>query len=172
MMNKKEKIALLHMLAIKESLTGSEFNNVLSEVKKISLDSFFFGSNDDVNNSSISKSNSVSTAKARGFDSILKTLRVQDPEKYELLNQLKINIRSGAVLKNFSDIKDLLAKLDQANMISTSKAATVNGLLIFLSKKKTNEIRGVIKNHIRSSVTNDDKGFHELANYIIDPNKK
>ncbi|MGC4126545.1 MULTISPECIES: hypothetical protein [Enterobacter] len=174
MISKKEKIALLHMLAIKESLTSTEFNNVLKEVQNLSLDLFFsMKSNEVKNNSSLAtKTNSVSSSKPKSLDFILKSLRVQDAEKYELLQQLRLNLRSGAVLKNFGDIKDLLAKLDQASLITSSKASTINNLLMFLSKKKSNEIRDIIKNHIRPNVTHDDKGFNELANYIIDPTKK
>ncbi|EPK6500830.1 hypothetical protein RFC90_002740 [Klebsiella aerogenes] len=174
MISKKEKIALLHMLAIKESLTSTEFNNVLREVQKLSFDSFFSMKVNEVNRTSsiITKTSSTSPLKPKSFDFILRSLRVQDPEKYELLQQLKLNLRSGAVLKNFSDIKDLLAKLDQASLITSSKASTISNLLIYLSKKKSNEIRDIIKNHIRPNVTHDDKGFNELANYIIDPTKK
>ncbi|HDU5287190.1 TPA: hypothetical protein RFU75_001241, partial [Klebsiella aerogenes] len=120
MISKKEKIALLHMLAIKESLTSTEFNNVLREVQKLSFDSFFSMKVNEVNRTSsiITKTSSTSPLKPKSFDFILRSLRVQDPEKYELLQQLKLNLRSGAVLKNFSDIKDLLAKLDQASLIT------------------------------------------------------
>lgn len=172
MISKKEKIAILHMLAIKESLTSSEFSNVLREVQRLSFDSFFSNKLGASNVSIAVKSSSSSNLKPKSFEFILKNLRVQEPEKYELLQQLKLNLRSGAIFKNFSDLKDLMAKLDQVSLIGATKAATVNNLLIYLSKKKSNEIRDVVKNHMRPKITHDDKGFNDLANYIIDPQKK
>lgn len=171
MISKKERIALLQMLAIKENLTNNEFNNLLEEVKKISVDDLFSNVLKNTDITLNSRGNSLHSTQPKSFDIILRKLRINDPEKYELLQQLKVNLRSGAVLKNFSDIKDLLAKLDQASLITSSKATTVNSLLIYLSKKNVTEIRDIIKTHIRPSVTNDDKGFHDLANYIIAPKK-
>ncbi|HDF2330033.1 TPA: hypothetical protein PC537_003672 [Morganella morganii] len=172
MISKKEKIALLHMLAIKESLTKAEFNNVLNEVQKISLNSFFPKKLNEVNISISTEKKSGSPKQSVSFDHLLKKIKVSEPEKYDLLHQLRGNIRSGIVLKKFSDIKDLMAKLDQVGLIATSKAKTVDCLLVYLSKKKTDEIRSVIKNHIRPIETNNDKGFYDLANYIISPGKK
>lgn len=172
MISKKERVAVLQILAIKEGLTSAEFSNVLNEVAKISIDSIFTTVFHKSSDSIVDKSNNTVKTQPKNIDEILRRLKISDPEKYQLLYELRINIRSGLVMKNFSDVKDFLARIDQIGLVSNSKSSTVNKLLIYLSKKNTTELRDLIKNKIRVATNNDDKGFNELANYIIDPNKK
>lgn len=171
MISKKEKIAVLQILAIKEGLTLTEFSNVLSEVERISINAIFSGKQDR-ETSSVLKSSSFIKTSSNNFEQILKNLKLNDQEKYQLLYELKLNIRSGAVLKNFNDVKDFLARIDQSSLITSKKSSTVDNALFYLSKKSANEIRDIIKSKIRPSVTSEDRGFNELANYIIDPKEK
>lgn len=172
MISKKERVAILQILAIKESLTSTEFNNVLNEIARISIDSIFTTISHKSSASTVDKTNSTVKTQPKNIDEILRGLKLSDSEKYQLLYDLKVNIRSGLVMKSFSDVKDFLAKIDQIGLVSNSKSSTVNKLLVYLSKKNTTELRDIIKSKIRVTTNNDDKGFNELANYIIDPNKK
>lgn len=172
MINKKERIAVLQILAIKEGLTSSEFNNVLSKVESISINSIFTAEQNVIVGAGIKRLNSSVKGKKNSFDQVLKNIKLNDQDKYQLLYELKLSIRSGAVLKNFNDVKDFLARIDQSSLITSSKSTTVDNALLHLSKKSTNEIRDIIKSKIRPSVNNEDRGFNELANYIIDPKAK
>ncbi|MGC0867802.1 UNVERIFIED_ORG: hypothetical protein C7430_101934 [Pantoea agglomerans] len=168
MISKKEKVAIFQILAIKEGLTDAEYVKVLAEIERISANNIFLGNKVNV---TISKNNRSAGEATKNVESILSKLKREDPEKFNILNELRINIRSGVILKNFNDVKDFLARIDQASLISNNKQSTVNNIIIHLSKKNPNDIREVIKGKIKPPSNNDDKGFNELANYIISPKK-
>ncbi|MDF7786067.1 MULTISPECIES: hypothetical protein [Pantoea] len=168
MISKKEKIAILQILAIKEGLTDSEYVKVLAEVERISASNIFQANKVDL---IISKSKRDVGETIKNAESVMSKLKRNDPEKFNILNELKLNIRSGIILKNFNDVKDFLARIDQASLISTNKQSTVNNIIVYLSKKNPNDIREIIKSKIKPPSTNDDRGFNELANYIISPKK-
>jgi len=168
MISKKEKIAILQVLAIKEGLTSTEYANVIAEVNRISVVDIF---SENKIESSTAKSKRDNVSATISAENVLNKLKLSDPDKYILLNDLKISIRSGVILKNFNDVKDFLARIDQVSLISTNKSSTVNNILIYLSRKNLNDIRDIIKGKIKAPSNTDDKGFNELANYIISPKK-
>lgn len=168
MISKKEKIAILQVLAIKEGLTVAEYANVIAEVERISASNLFLESKKVL---ITSKAKRDVGGGARSVEAVLSKLKNNEPEKYNILNELRINIRSGIIFKSFNDIKDFLAKIDQVSLISTTKRSTVNNIIIYLSKKNPDDIRDVIKSKIKAPSNLDDKGFNELANYIISSKK-
>lgn len=172
MISKKERIAILQILAIKEDLTSLEFSNVLNEIGRISVNSIFSNSFDKEKTSSINNIRNPGKTQPKNSNEILQKLKLSDPEKFQMLYELKLSIRSGTVLKSINDLKDFLARIDQLSLVSNSKSKTVENMLMYLSKKNSAELRDIIKNKIRPTVNSDDKGFNELANYIIDPKKQ
>ncbi|WP_272670963.1 hypothetical protein [Providencia sp. PROV147] len=147
MMNRKQKIATLQILAIREDIGVSAFNSIISEINNgIDLNKII-----NLKNNKIKSNNDG--------DSVSEKNKITD----EISKYLKLMVNDEN-----DEIKNLLAYIDMVSLIGDTNKDTIENVFNSIKEKNNKELNLIRKKIINFKERKRKESYSKLANFIIE----
>lgn len=147
MMNRKQKIATLQILAIREDIGVSAFNSIISEINNgIDLNKII-----NLKNNKIKSNNDG--------DSVSEKNKITD----EISKYLKLMVNDEN-----DEIKNLLAYIDMVSLIGETNKDTIENVFNSIKEKNNKELNLIRKKIINFKERKRKESYSKLANFIIE----
>lgn len=146
-MNRKQKIATLQILAIREDIGVSAFNSIISEINN----------GIDLNKIINFKNNKIKSSD--NGDSVSEKNKITD----EILKYLK-----SMVNDENDEIKNLLAYIDMVSLIGETNKDTIENAFNSIKEKNNKELSLIRKKIINFKERKRKESYNKLANFIIE----
>ena len=172
-MNDRVRQVILRIMLLREEFTQNEIMSAVNLLKDRG-DHFLYKYLLEASGGTTKKNKSISKAKRgqkkkRGQSQTLQKMRVEDPEKFELLDRFEKLARDGLILSTNDEIRRFCKIVGKEIKLGRTAKDSIGKIVKVLAEMEFQTIKEIVKKVPRK--TGPGNSYVRLADYIISGNE-